>query len=227
MKSSRLSLLVLLLSPAAAQAGMPTVTLSDMARLRVENLSFFLAGYLLASWLIQRLWNSLRADFTRLPRLSYPKALGVVALWGVLFVLVLTMISGARELLTPGAWEKQGRTYRLAKDPAPPAAEPSDGPRYEQLQRLQLALWEYAHGHGGRFPPDRSAPEVPAERWQTPDPSRMRYVYVPGATTGGEPVPLAYEPEVYGPERLVLLTNGEIRRMAVTDVLRALPGEER
>jgi len=26
---------------------------------------------------------------------------------------VLTMISGARELMTPGAWEKDGAIYRL------------------------------------------------------------------------------------------------------------------
>ncbi len=35
-------------------------------------------------------------------------------IWGLLFVLVLTMISGARELMTPGAWEKEGFTYVLA-----------------------------------------------------------------------------------------------------------------
>ena len=46
------------------------------------------------------------------------KALGVVFLWGLLFVLVLTMISGARELMTPGAWEKKGLTYRLTDDPS-------------------------------------------------------------------------------------------------------------
>ena len=33
--------------------------------------------------------------------------------WGSLFVLVLTMISGARELMTPGAWKKDGITYVL------------------------------------------------------------------------------------------------------------------
>src|SRR5262249_35271327 len=125
MRSPCLSLLVVAVTPAAALAGMPSVTLSELARMRVENISFFLAAYLLASCLLQRLWNFLRSDFAFLPRLSYGKALGVVALWGVLFVLVLTMISGARELLTPGAWEKQGRTYRLAKPPEAPPAEPS------------------------------------------------------------------------------------------------------
>jgi hypothetical protein len=41
-----------------------------------------------------------------------------VTLWGLLFLLILTMISGARELMTPGAWEKHGSTYRL-KDERP------------------------------------------------------------------------------------------------------------
>ena len=58
------------------------------------------------------------ADFTRLPRLSYSKALAMVVLWGLLFVVVLTMISGARELMTPGAWKKNGITYSVVDDPA-------------------------------------------------------------------------------------------------------------
>ena len=30
--------------------------------------------------------------------------------------VVLAMISGARELMTPGAWEKHGATYRLKEE---------------------------------------------------------------------------------------------------------------
>src|SRR5262245_5092330 len=81
-----------------AHAGMPSWTLTDVARMRVESISFFLAGFLVSSLLIKFLWNGLRRDFPVLPRLSYPRALGLVGLWGLLFVLVLTMISGAREL---------------------------------------------------------------------------------------------------------------------------------
>jgi hypothetical protein len=54
------------------------------------------------------LWNSLQRDFPRLPRLSFSRALAGVVLWGLLFIIVLTMISGARELMTPGAWQRQG-----------------------------------------------------------------------------------------------------------------------
>src|SRR5947209_3675384 len=85
---------LLLLAPTPAHAGMPTFLLTDMARMRIQTISFFLLGLLLSSALIQWIWNSLRKDFTVLPRLSYAKALCVVTMWGLLFVLVLTMIAG-------------------------------------------------------------------------------------------------------------------------------------
>jgi hypothetical protein len=66
---------------------------------------------------VKGLWNYLAKDFQKLPRMSYGKALAAVTLWGLLFLLVLSMISGARELMTPGAWEKQGLTYKLKDAP--------------------------------------------------------------------------------------------------------------
>ncbi len=104
----------ILLSTTPAMAGMPyPPTLTDMSRLRVEAISFFLFILLASAGLIRLLWNGLRSSFPRLPRLSYVGSIGLVMLWGLLFIVVLTMISGARELMTPGAWEKQGATYRL------------------------------------------------------------------------------------------------------------------
>src|SRR5207244_6685457 len=98
---------------------------SDAARVRLDAISFFLVGFLFTALGVKIVWNALRREFTSLPRLTYLRALGVVTLWGLLFVLVLTMISGARELMTPGAWNKKGLTYELAKDvpPPPPTAE--------------------------------------------------------------------------------------------------------
>lgn len=106
-------LLPILLFPAVAQAGMRSYNLTDVARLRFENASFFLVILLVSALLIQLLWNYLRRDFPRLPRLSYGKAMLIVLLWGLLFILVLSMVAGARELMTPGAWEKQGTAYHL------------------------------------------------------------------------------------------------------------------
>src|SRR4051812_36139998 len=104
----------LLAWPVVVWAGMPPpYTLRDLARMRLETISFFLVVLLASSKLVQWLWNGLRSPAGRVPWLSYPKALGIVMLWGLLFSVVLAMISGARELMTPGAWEKDGATYRL------------------------------------------------------------------------------------------------------------------
>jgi hypothetical protein len=87
--------------------------LTDVARMRVETISFFLLILLITSGFIQLLWNGLRPSFQRLPRLTYVRALALTVLWGLLFVVVLAMVSGARELMTPGAWDRDGATYRL------------------------------------------------------------------------------------------------------------------
>ena len=92
-------------------AGPPVLT--DVARMRVESISFFLLLISLSALGIKSLWNGLRKSFTRLPRLSYEKAVALVLLWGLLFVIVLAMVGGARELMTPGAWDRDGATYRL------------------------------------------------------------------------------------------------------------------
>ena len=101
---------------AEARAGMPSATLADvrrelslanLPRMRLETISFFLLGLIVCSLVIRMIWNGLREDFPSLPRLSVAKAFGLVTIWGSLFVLVLTMISGARELMTPGAWRKK------------------------------------------------------------------------------------------------------------------------
>src|SRR4051812_2010511 len=48
----------------AAEAGMPSpfVTVEDLARLRIQSISFFLATFLASAWLFQRIWNGLIGD---------------------------------------------------------------------------------------------------------------------------------------------------------------------
>src|SRR4051812_13073607 len=111
--SSSIAVLVAITSQPAWAGMAGAITLREIAKIRLQNLSFFIMVLLLSAALIRWVWNGLRKDFTRLPHLSYFKALGLVMLWGLLFVLVLAMISGARELLTPGAWERNGAPYRL------------------------------------------------------------------------------------------------------------------
>jgi hypothetical protein len=228
-----ISAAVVIADPGIAGAGMPMVTLTDVARMRLENISFFLAGLLLTSAAIQVVWNRLRGDFPILPRLSYGKALGVVVLWGLLFVLVLTMISGARELMTPGAWDKQGKTYRLAASTAA-SSEPGasrdqmrDHARRQKLEELRVALWGYGDSHKGHFPPDRASSAIPADKWTVPHPSGMRYVYEAGQSAGRGSAPLAYEPELFGSRRFVLLTNGDIREMDSDAISQARRAEKK
>jgi hypothetical protein len=213
--------------PGVARAGMPSISLTEIARLRFETISFFLVGFLVCSWFVRLIWNGLRSDFPRLPRLSYKRALMLVGIWGLMFLLVLTMISGARELMTPGAWKKQGFTYKLA-DATPSTSPDADQPRRLALDRLRAALWRYADTHGGDYPPDRSAGEIPDDVWRMSDPSGLRYIYVPGLKVDSGPIPLAYEPGLFGPDRLVLTADGAVRSMTLDEIRRSLPkGEPR
>ncbi len=196
----------------AAFAGMPAITLSDLARMRFQTISFFLLLFLLCSWVIKWIWNAARTDFPRMPYLSFRRALGLVAVWGLLFLLILTMISGARELMTPGAWKKEGLTYKLKDDAAPPSAPENDRElqRRAALDRLRAALWTYARHHDGHFPASSSPPEIPDEAWVVPDASRMKYLYMPGLIADQGDSPLAYEPGIFGTNRMVLFSSGKI-----------------
>ena len=71
---------------------------------------------LLSAWLVKLAWNVLARDFSALPGIGYRMALAIFCVSGLFLFEVLTMISGARELMTPEAWEKTGTTYRL-KEP--------------------------------------------------------------------------------------------------------------
>ena len=103
-------------------AGMPVILpedlptflrLNDEPHQRLQAISFFLLGIAATAFAVKLLWNTLARDIPALPRLSLSKAFSVVVLSGLMFVVVLTMISGARELMTPGAWQKTGLTYTL------------------------------------------------------------------------------------------------------------------
>jgi hypothetical protein len=216
--------ILILANAPAARAGMPMMSLTDIAQLRLEAISFFLICFLASSGLVWKIWNSARKDFPRLPYLSYRRATGLVALWGLLFLLVLTMISGARELMTPGAWRKEGLTYKVVEDDlaAKAVASQRDLERRHGLDRLRAALWTYARQHAGKFPPTSSPPEIPDEVWIVPDPSGMRYLYASGLIADQGNQPLVYEPGIFGPDRFVLSTGGEIERMSEDKLSAAL-----
>ena len=218
MSATAAGLLLLLTAPGVASAGMPTPMLTDLARLRVQTISFFLLLILVSAGGVMGIWNALRRDFPRLPRLGYGRALGMICLWGFLFVLVLTMISGARELLTPGAWERDGALYKLAGQ----QRIVSEGERRAYLLTLKKALWEYAAAHGGRLPPTAGDGAIAVSAWETPDVSRMRYLYVPGRRVEAGAAPVAYEPPIFPAPRLVLCADGQVRAMMPSDLRAAL-----
>jgi hypothetical protein len=205
----------LFLWPSVCLAGMPTPVLTDWAVLRLSSISFFAAVVLSAAAGVRWLWNSLASDFPLLPRLSYRKTLAAVVLWGLALAVVLTMIAGARELLTPGAWQKEGLLYKLpaAERPAPPPPAPDAdrmAERRENLHRLQLALWQYAARHDGRFPASIADSKLAAALWEVPGGAGMQYLYVGGRKAGPSGDILAWEPSVHGDQRLVLFADGRI-----------------
>ena len=86
--------------------------LTDVARARLDSISFFLAIYVLCAVLFRWVWNVLARDFAWMPRLTFKKSLAVLVVAGLFMYFILTMISGARELLTPGAWARNGTRAR-------------------------------------------------------------------------------------------------------------------
>ena len=74
----------------------------------------------------------------------------------------------------------------------------------------------------GSFPASDSPPEIPDESWIVPDPSGMRYIYTSGLVADEGKKPLAYEPGIFGNDRFVLLSSGEIVRMSEDDLVAAL-----
>ncbi|MBA3313632.1 MAG: hypothetical protein H0T47_10150 [Planctomycetaceae bacterium] len=202
---------------------MPTVTLTDAAGMRLQSISFFLIGFLLAAWGVQAIWNVLQRDWSALPRLSY--RLGLTGLWGLLFVLVLTMISGTRELLTPGAWEKQGLTYELRSHAteAPPVEDALVERRREHLRSLGLKLLAFAASHEGRFPSESETADLERDSLQLPQRSASTYRFVPGAKPGARDQIVAFEPAVYGDDPFVLLASGEVVRLTSDELAKRLP----
>lgn len=186
-------------------AGMTVVTLTDVARARIDALSFFLLTYLVISWVVKVIWNQLAKSFSSLPQLKYLQALGLVFTTGLMFYVVLTMISGARELLTPGAWEKQGVGYRIRENEP---ASLSKEERRSSLRKLQEAIWNYAKAHDGNAPGGPLVEGIDPELWSFQ--GGGLYCLMPRIRPGGGRDVMVYEPSSAGGRRFVLLADGSI-----------------
>lgn len=186
----------------------PSLRMTESFYSRLEAISFFLVVLLASTLIVRFLWNRLTIDFPRLPRLSVGRAAAVVAAWGLLFLVVLTLIAATREVMSPGIWEKQGLLYRVPEQPAPAVDNNRLAERTRQLERLKTALWLYAAKHAGHLPP-ADDPAVPAAAWQVPGGFGLRYLYNAGPSVGDSQEAIAYEPALYG-QRLALRTDGTI-----------------
>ena len=210
---------ILTMMTTQAHAGMTVYDLTDVARLRLEDISFFGFLLLLATLGIRLLWNSLAKDFSRLPRLSFLKALSLTGLLSLLMLLILVMISGAREILTPGAWYRQGSHYR-------PNDVGNREMRQQSIEALRAALLQYAHAHEGRFPPHDFISEIPAKIWEAPDSSGTRYVYIAGLTLAQSNALLVCEPQNFGQQRLIMFADGTIQSSQTEEIHRLMGVQE-
>jgi hypothetical protein len=219
LRSVIILLLLIVGLPLRAHAGMTVYDLTDVARFRLEDISFFLLLLLVATCGIRLIWNSLAKDFPRWPRLSFFKALGLTGLLGLGMLLVLVMISGARELLTPGAWSRQASHYR-------PNDVGNRELRQQSIESLKTSLMQYAYSHGERFPPHDYVPEIPGKIWEAPDSVGTRYLYIGGLTLSQSNAVLACEPQNFGGERLVLFGNGKVESLGTAEIHRLMAAQQ-
>jgi hypothetical protein len=137
-----------------------------------------------------------------------------------LFVVVLTMISGARELMTPGAWkrDKDRLTYSLADgNSAQEYAESLSAARIKRISRLGSELAAFAESHHGRYPTREEMGQIDDESWKLPDPAGLRYIYLPDRERAGSHI-LAYEPNFYEDESWALMTDGSLEQLSIEEI---------
>jgi len=193
------------------------VQLTDFAEARLELISVFLFGILVSAFVVKLVWNGFRKDFPSLPELTFGKSFSLVCLWGLLFVIVLTMISGARELMTPGAWIKKGNTYALntgsAAETAPGSRSENDVTNARRKLNLEL-IWGILKDDGAlqqqALPVNGEELPIPQRLWDVPETHGLKYVYIPGLNPGKDSRILLAEPEFFGNGRYVLWQEGEL-----------------
>ena len=206
-------------------AGMPSVVLTDDKRQMLLALSFFLAVLIVATLLVRWAGNVLLQWAGQPVRLRFSQAFAASLIWGLACVVVLVMISGARELMTPGAWQRQGFTSVLATASTPELPEESSesqpASRSEQvhsrLQEIRGLLLSYALRHEGRFPDSTDQPDLPPDAWDFPEGFVGTWILIPGRHFADVPLPLVISPEMEG-EQHVLFVNGQLLRLSPPEV---------
>ncbi len=214
-------LAAVLFQPWPAFAGMTSYSLTEVAALRLDTISFFLVALLLCAWGIRWAWNALAHDFSWMPMVKYRNALALLVVSGLFVNVALTLIAGTRELLTPGAWVRTGSTHRLATPEQAPAVWLESG-RRKALEQLRDALWEEAAKKGGRLAAAQEKSRIDAGLWRGIHPQGVVYGYLPDARPGQGDDVVAYEGDDYGPVRFVLRADGSVERMTAAELIRLL-----
>lgn len=204
----------------AANAGMTVYGLRDISRLRLEEISFFIVLLVVCTFALKLLWNHAFKGIAAVPRLRFVQAFSVALLLGLAMLLILTMISGIREVLTPEAWRHQGTSYRLN-------APSQEAARRRALEQLRTALFDYARVHDGKFPAHDFVPEITEKLWESPDQLGSHYMYSGGLTTNELRALLAIEPPNFGDRRFVLRVSGRIEALSKSEIETMLEGEAR
>jgi hypothetical protein len=199
-------------------AGMTSYGVDSVAEFRLQALSFFLFLLLVLSWGLKRLWNGLRSAFPSWPTLTFRWAFGLLLLFGLLIHVVLTMIAGARELMTPGAWEKDGSRYRL-RVMSGSESVPRDM-RMAGIEDMKERIWNYALEHKGKVPDGPFGGEIPWKEWRAP--TGGVYCYLARKSIGGGRELLLYEPTEAGSKRFVLLSDGSIEEWSESKIYQTL-----
>lgn len=205
-----------------AQAGLPSdlLHLTHIAELRLQSMSFFLMVLLASAFFLKLLWNLLARDFPKLPPLSYQAALAGSVLWGLMVLFVMTTISGAEELLTPGARERTGQTKQLVQADSEKAIplQSSLKARRAKMNELHFALFVYAAAHKGQLPDNPEATNFAEEFWMQPGGLNVKYGYVKGQKVGDSYDPMAFEQAVYDDgKQLVLFADGSIKVLTLDE----------
>ena len=187
--------ILFLLSTKAVWAGMPSIRLTPEVRNNLTGISFSIFVILVVvSLLIFLCWNKfLRGK--ELPKISWFKSLVIALLGGCLFCLILVMIAGSRELLTPGAWKQKGVLYELSEKDIELASSPAYNPqtlvplndlpeslaaaRYAAVVRLRNALVQFQKDHNGKLPESIAQSGFNSSYWIIPISGGLSYVYQP------------------------------------------------
>ncbi len=211
------------------------MVLTDAGTLRFEAMSACLVVFLVAAGGFRVIWNEFGRGVAQLPELSYRRAVSLMVGAGLLAWPVLVIVASGGDSFVPPAWgPPPAGDARTGPDAGPSASggEPAPTADAEPARRARLlalkdALWTYAQYRGGQFPPDKAALPGDGQAWVTADPSGMSFLYTPAfpaSRAGSGSSVVAFEPGIFGAERLALFSDGSIRKLPLAAIRTAVSG---